>query len=793
MTATTMRASGSRLPGEQVCVRPERMSEPPPWLLEPPAWLLAQDAEREELFGGEIPAWAEPSDEDEFDAESWESHFRFATANHGDDGGAAPDGSATTGSNADANARAMSGPGHESGGVGYDTDFADWEQQVRSEHVAAIKREHMFDGLPPRSTGFAAKLLAESDPGPGLARLLADLDVSQLSDFELVEYVAATDRQASWVHAQQLNAIAELNERESMNPTWPYSAGNVVKRSVTGDEIAMRLKCSRRSAQKLVENAQALFAGPLIDAGSALEAGRLTVNGTRIILEHLSDVHHEEAQLVLNRVLPRAHSRTPWQLGADLARELARVAPDEVEKRVQDAKRGRRVDRPSPRPNGMAYWGVTAPAADLVMADTVLDHHARSLKKNGDQRTLDQLRADLFLSGILNPNACHHPQRAKSATEDKVRTNATTGDTATDTANPRADGEDTATDTANPRADGEDTATDTANLSTSAEGAAEDANDVRRDPTEQSDIAASNGPPAESALDEEITTACDHGTSGDHCATGNTEQADPEHQSARDRAVDDRNAAEHAANDRSTTDDRKASDDTDMGDFFGGLTSLPVRARINVTVPLSTLIGEGTEPGDLEGYGPIDAVTARALAKGGIWRRIVTDPVTQTVLNVGRTTYRPPTALADHVRARDKKCARPGCSVPASVADLDHTVEFHRHGGETSDANLGPLCERDHQIKTDGGHVLKQIRTGLFAWTTPTGHTYLIEPGRDSFATHLSDPDEQRPGEPKVRYRDRRKRNEAANAELSHALTHPEVGAKARGGHLPSIDDDPPF
>jgi len=59
--------------------------------------------------------------------------------------------------------------------------------------------------------------------------------------------------------------------------------------------------------------------------------------------------------------------------------------------------------------------------------------------------------------------------------------------------------------------------------------------------------------------------------------------------------------------------------------------------------------------------------------------------------------------------------------VRADAAELDHTVEW-QHGGKTSADNLGSLCARDHRIKTNGGFVVKQVRSGEFEWRTPTGH-----------------------------------------------------------------------
>jgi hypothetical protein len=151
-----------------------------------------------------------------------------------------------------------------------------------------------------------------------------------------------------------------------------------------------------------------------------------------------------------------------------------------------------------------------------------------------------------------------------------------------------------------------------------------------------------------------------------------------------------------------------------------------------VTMPLSTLLGVDDQPADLEGYGAIDPVTARALAAGGVFQRMVTDPLSGTLLDLGRTTYRPSTALTEHVQARDGTCRHPACSVPATSCDLDHTRDYHREPddggppGTTSHDNLGPLCRRHHRMKTEAGFRLRQSAPGRFEWLTPTGHHYAV-------------------------------------------------------------------
>jgi Domain of unknown function (DUF222) len=161
------------------------------------------------------------------------------------------------------------------------------------------------------------------------------------------------------------------------------------------------------------------------------------------------------------------------------------------------------------------------------------------------------------------------------------------------------------------------------------------------------------------------------------------------------------------------------------------------RPQINVTVGLTTLLALDEEPGELEGYGPIPAPVARRIAAEGTWRRIITDPASGTVLDVGRTTYLPPADLAHHVEIRDRTCRYPGCAVPAARCDLDHVVPFPH--GPTSADDLIALCRRHHRFKhhTPDEHLrpagsrsrcesrmnLQRLTHGTVRWHLPTGHT----------------------------------------------------------------------
>jgi hypothetical protein len=137
------------------------------------------------------------------------------------------------------------------------------------------------------------------------------------------------------------------------------------------------------------------------------------------------------------------------------------------------------------------------------------------------------------------------------------------------------------------------------------------------------------------------------------------------------------------------------------------------------------LMGLDEQAGVLAGYGPIPAQVARELAGDATWRRLLTDPISGQLLDLGRTTYRPSAALADFVRARDHRCLFPGCSRPADACDLDHRTP-HPHG-PTNAENLGCLCRHHHRLKHEGGWGL-DYRDGVYIWTSPTGMQYTTKP-----------------------------------------------------------------
>lgn len=152
------------------------------------------------------------------------------------------------------------------------------------------------------------------------------------------------------------------------------------------------------------------------------------------------------------------------------------------------------------------------------------------------------------------------------------------------------------------------------------------------------------------------------------------------------------------------------------------------RVTVGVLIPMMSLLGLGEEPATLDGYGPIDAETARRLTgHAPSFHRILTHPVSGTMLDVDRRSYRPPTDLKRWLAIRDGTCRFPGCGRGARHCDVDHTTAWAR-GGTTSSRNLAHLSPRHHTLKDETRWRMRQARDGTITWTSPTGAIRTADP-----------------------------------------------------------------
>ncbi|OLO58364.1 DUF222 domain-containing protein, partial [Actinomyces oris] len=102
------------------------------------------------------------------------------------------------------------------------------------------------------------------------------------------------------------------------------------------------------------------------------------------------------------RVLPQAPRRSVSQVGRDIERALMETDPTGHAERVRASVSRRCVSRPRPAGEGVSQVRLLLPTMDALLLDATLDAIAASARATGEQRTLGQLRADAITAMTLS-------------------------------------------------------------------------------------------------------------------------------------------------------------------------------------------------------------------------------------------------------------------------------------------------------------------------------------------------------------------------------------------------------
>ena len=152
-----------------------------------------------------------------------------------------------------------------------------------------------------------------------------------------------------------------------------------------------------------------------------------------------------------------------------------------------------------------------------------------------------------------------------------------------------------------------------------------------------------------------------------------------------------------------------------------------------------------------------------------------TDPVVAlaaAAAGSGSDAYRPSARMAKRIRARDRRCRFPGCTVAAVFCDLDHVRPWP--AGRTTDDNLLCLCRRHLRVKQRRGWQVTLTPDGIATWTDPTGRVRTTHPVDALHGTVLTlpppPPDESMP--PPSTSRARTVVPDGPHTELEFRLEH---------------------
>ena len=540
----------------------------------------------------------------------------------------------------------------------------------------------------------------------------------------LGELAAACHRLAAWaawgesLAAACLTGCAELSTHPGQwGPNGQVSpvVGYEERKFNTTCLLSVRLGISRTQAGQMVDHGNALMNigfGPV----EAMErSGVLDSTKASLVTRRLEDVPVPVALEVQDKVLPQAPRRTVSQVGRDIERALMEVDPDGHDERTRANVSRRCVSRPKPAGEGLCQVRLLLPTMDALLLDSTLDAIAASARAAGEERTPGQLRADAITAMTLST----------------LRTSQQTAYQSAVKASDVRDGAPTSLDDGGGGIDG-----DLSTLGSVPHSWASPNSPVPR-------RLLSDGVPLEGLLSSLSGLVSSVSPWWTPSGTGhlplpasihiNVNVAVPltslvppgDPTGSDDPGGGDRADGPYSLDSSRTSPDGGHATVLEPSDRESSETSGRSLPESRQDVPAAQSVAEVRIGARSV---PVPAMTAWALAAGGTWRRLVTDPVSGVVLDVGRTRYRPPTGLADLVRARDRACVFPTCQIPAERCDIDHLTAWGQ-GGTTSLDNLATLCEAHHRLKHTPGWALTRDQTsGDLSWHTPDRTVYQRHP-----------------------------------------------------------------
>lgn len=222
-------------------------------------------------------------------------------------------------------------------------------------------------------------------------------DVGDLSDRELIEAMIAARRRASQAQATELAAVAELARRRFLEAADTDAIEVISPRDYVHDEVAEALTLTRASADDLVRFATELTERLPATFG-ALAAGDVDYAKARAFWHGTEQVRDELIGTIERAVLDRAPGQTTGEIRAKIRRLVKRWDAEAFARRREEAERQRGVQLTETDAGTAHLSGVDLPAEAAGAAYGRINAIAAGLKKDGDERPIDRLRADVFLA-----------------------------------------------------------------------------------------------------------------------------------------------------------------------------------------------------------------------------------------------------------------------------------------------------------------------------------------------------------------------------------------------------------
>ena len=256
--------------------------------------------------------------------------------------------------------------------------------------------------------------LLRATPGYKILGELIQINPRSLGGAGKLDYLAALDRQESWICALKQEALVAIAGEVADEDGGVFGAVDDEER----EDVATALRLSPTAAQNRIDVAR-LLVGHLPNTISALATGEISAaHATVIAKETATAIRNGLSEDAVFRVeqtaLAHAEFHTPGQVATKVKTTIAKLAPDEFEEIVDRARDSRRVSC-YPEADGMATVVAILPAED---AQTVMKSiEAYILKRNHEEEACRCGEDGGEDGGVTrSSNLCHHHNQ-EGATE----------------------------------------------------------------------------------------------------------------------------------------------------------------------------------------------------------------------------------------------------------------------------------------------------------------------------------------------------------------------------------------
>jgi len=236
--------------------------------------------------------------------------------------------------------------------------------------------------------------------GPRLGAILSFIDPDRVSPHDRVIVVRATARMTAYFASRNLAAVASVADAYGEIEPEPGMARDGAAAELRG---AMRL--TRRAAESEVDLAVQIR-DRLPRVLAAFKAGLIDRRRAYVIARETSHLSDEVIDRIVDQIIDDAPRLTTGQLGARIRRLAQEADTEAATERYTEAVAERRVVVEANADGTADLMGCDLPPHRVKRIARLIDRIAKRLKTADEARTLDQIRADVFLD--LLEGRLHH-------------------------------------------------------------------------------------------------------------------------------------------------------------------------------------------------------------------------------------------------------------------------------------------------------------------------------------------------------------------------------------------------